>query len=452
MDIYYDNLADLLKWDGLNVAYVASRKGMGTNVVTHLLYRNALTLVNLYDDLDLSPFNAVILASDIDEVYLQRVWPVFEAYLASGGVLVNFSSNHFGLLPNAQPYIQSPHAIKDRFIKASEFEIFQGVTEYDLNYRRGVKGFFNRGYIVPPIGSYEVLQDNFGQCICYIDTQSTNGIIINTAGSCFLSFGIFENTTARRLGINFLSYLQKLVRSDKKDIHYPEYEVKQAKPLDEAENVHLRRLSEINPRSDLKRAMVVGGTSHHLNLFKNKNAKYQDLFDKVIYQFELENEDLSAYDYVVIGSRCNDEVLVKSKEKLAQFVEQGGHIVSFGGSHGSHLPDVTLNDYPVNFWWWTIEGASMSLFPYKDHPLFETLNLADCKWHYHGGYIAPEGADKILINEIGESIIYKYKNHYITSLDPDYHFGQGFMPKTEVFFDRFLEWVESDIAATKGLK
>lgn len=34
---------------------------------------------------------------------------------------------------------------------------------------------------------------------------------------------------------------------------------------------------------------------------------------------------------------------------------------------------------------------------------------------------------------------------YITSLDPDYHIGQGFMPTTIVFLEKFIAWVEYDI-------
>ncbi|MSN96600.1 hypothetical protein F1B92_05375 [Campylobacter sp. FMV-PI01] len=446
MEIYYENLDELLKWDGLKVGFVASSKGMSINLVNHALYKNALNLVKLYDDFDLCEFNVVIISNDIDEIYLKKVWNKFDKYLQNGGILVNFASNHFDLIPGAKPYIQSPYSIKDRFIKESDFEIFKGVSEYDMNYRRGVKGFFNRGYIIPPLGSFCVLKDCYDECICYIDTKSSNGVIINTAGSCLLSYGIFENTTSRRMGINFLKFLQKIVSLDKNDIKYPEFEVAKYKELDNSENVHLKRLSDIKKNKSLKNAIITGGSNYHLNFFKNKNAKYENFFDKVIYQFDLENEDISKFDYLVIASRCSDEILSKSKEKLNEFTKNGGYIVSLGDSHSSYLPNIKWNDYPVNFWWWIMPGANMSLFPYENHELFKTLDLSDCKWHYHGGYIAPKGSEKILINEIGESIIYKYKNHYITSLDPDYHFGQGFMPKTELFFDRFIEWIEKDIS------
>ena len=81
--------------------------------------------------------------------------------------------------------------------------------------------------------------------------------------------------------------------------------------------------------------------------------------------------------------------------------------------------------------------------------LFDNLNVENAKWHYHRVFYLPQKSTKILTDELRESIIYEDEilkgNFYVTSLDPDYHLGQGFMLKTEPFFDHFLNWVESDI-------
>ena len=58
--------------------------------------------------------------------------------------------------------------------------------------------------------------------------------------------------------------------------------------------------------------------------------------------------------------------------------------------------------------------------------------------------------EKILVDEVGRPILYKDDYHfagtlYVTSLDPDYHIGQGFMPTTVPFMEKFMKWVTNDI-------
>ena len=118
----------------------------------------------------------------------------------------------------------------------------------------------------------------------------------------------------------------------------------------------------------------------------------------------------------------------------------------------------------MNFWWWLIDGANMPLYALDvngekteektTQGLFSKIPVSVAKWHCHGAFYPPQNAQKILINELDERIIYKdtsFKgNLYITSLDPEFHLGQGFMPTTEPFFDAFMQWVEEDILRTKG--
>lgn len=107
--------------------------------------------------------------------------------------------------------------------------------------------------------------------------------------------------------------------------------------------------------------------------------------------------------------------------------------------------------YPTNFYWWVNKGADLPLYMADEHhPLFAKITVDDAKWHYHGVYLPPAHAEPILVNELGEAIIYADResypgNLYLTTLDPDYHLGQGFIPKVEHFLDAYLEWVEEDM-------
>ncbi|PAF46478.1 hypothetical protein BKH41_09030 [Helicobacter sp. 12S02232-10] len=201
----------------------------------------------------------------------------------------------------------------------------------------------------------------------------------------------------------------------------------------------------------LKNAIITGGSCYHQKFFTNKNAKYANFFSKRIYLPELKNCNLLEFDYILIASRCNQDFLLENKHKLQNYLEKGGNLVLFGEMPKTYIDGIRWRDYPTNFWWWVIPNADLPLYaPNPSHMLFNKISIDDAKWHYHGVFYPNDGCENILVNELGESIIYKDSvsfegNLYVTSLDPDFHFGFGFMPKTEFFFDKFMEWIHEDI-------
>ncbi|STQ85378.1 hypothetical protein [Helicobacter muridarum] len=181
---------------------------------------------------------------------------------------------------------------------------------------------------------------------------------------------------------------------------------------------------------------------------------------------DLDSINLEEFDYIVLASRLKPQYLERHKDKFLSYLQNGGHIVSFGEIMGDYLPNIIWKDYPVNFWWWLIQGADMPLYAIESNGskqdectksgLFSKIEVNVAKWHCHGAFYPPSNATKILVNELDESIIYKDNsfngNLYVTSLDPEFHLGQGFMPTTEPFFDNFMQWVEEDILTHNNAK
>ncbi|WP_238700283.1 hypothetical protein [Helicobacter jaachi] len=467
----YKDLADFGK-----IAYIdvgASEQG---STAAYFLYKHILHYVDLYadfKDLRLEDFCALVLPWGIDEHYLSQFRDKILHYLQSGGVVLSFMSNYTRILPFSSEYIASPTPIRTREVKIANSDsarmIFDGVLEYDINHRRGVKGFFNRGYFDVSAFPHEIesiLTDSDGRCVGYVDRKSTKGIILSAANADLFSFGLMDNTTARRMGINLLKWLSHELhaKSELKALR------ENAKPFKEAPyfgetyfdfvvDKTLQNLS--SPR--LKNLIITGGAAHNRYFFTNKNDKYAHFFSKRCHFLDLDSINLADFDYVVIASRLSVEYLTKYRQKFVDYLESGGHIVSFGEVTEDYLPNILWRNYPVNFWWWLIPGASMPLYAIESdgsknavgtkEGLFSKMQVNVAKWHYHGAFYPPKNAQNILVNELGESIIYKdtsFKGHlYVTSLDPDFHLGQGFMPTTEPFFDTFMAWVEEDILATK---
>lgn len=201
----------------------------------------------------------------------------------------------------------------------------------------------------------------------------------------------------------------------------------------------------------MRKAIITGGAFHNQNFFKAHNGKFGDIFQESIYLPELENTDLKVFDYIVIASRLNRKFLVQNKNNFLEYLKNGGNIVSFGDVKANYLPHTDFKETQVNFWWWIHKGADLPLYKYdKNSRIWKFLDIQECKWHYHGIFNIKDGCEKIIVDEIGRCILYKDSNSfkgsmYITSLDPDYHIGQGFMPVTVPFLEKFIAWVEDDI-------
>ncbi|PAF45555.1 aspartate/tyrosine/aromatic aminotransferase [Helicobacter sp. 11S02629-2] len=218
----YSPTEDKFKWQTLQdagfIAYLDSMDYSNSGIYNHFLYKNAFKRLDIYEDLEsIKNFKALLLPNSVDEVFLHRNKGLIKAFLEEANlqqpkILVSFASNFLPWLPGNSLYTQSKQDIKTRFIKQSKHRIFSGVSEYDLNYRRGVKGFFNRGFFNPPPNAEVILKDNESKCVAYIDSTSTPSTILATAGADLLSYGIFDTNTARRMGLNLLNYLSDFLK------------------------------------------------------------------------------------------------------------------------------------------------------------------------------------------------------------------------------------------------
>lgn len=215
-------IAQFYRYDGLNklgkIAYIDSGTLTMNSVGNHFLYRNILEHIDIYERLkaiNLCDFCAIVLPMGIDEAFLSKFKDKILHYLDNGGVVISFMSDYECILPHSKGYVQSKTPIREREVCFANSEaaraIFNEVRQYDINYRRGVKGFFNRGYFAKdsiPKNAEIILEDSEGECVGYVDRDSTNGIIVATASADLLGFGIFDNTTARKIGLNFLQWLE----------------------------------------------------------------------------------------------------------------------------------------------------------------------------------------------------------------------------------------------------
>ncbi|TQR33702.1 aspartate/tyrosine/aromatic aminotransferase [Campylobacter sp. MIT 99-7217] len=212
----YTNLNfDFLKQKG-GVGFVDSWEFNKHNSYAQELYQGVLKRIDLYEEFKegaLDNFCALILPMSVDQIWLFRHKELLFSYLEQGGIVLNFVASFCEYLPNLSLYEQSMTPIRVREIKLSKHIICDGVREYDINYRRGVKGFFSRGFLNPPQKAEIILTDSDGKCVAYIDRSSSKGIILNTAGADFFAYSLYDHDSSKRMPLNTLLWLENELKA-----------------------------------------------------------------------------------------------------------------------------------------------------------------------------------------------------------------------------------------------
>lgn len=176
--------------------------------------RRGLTFLYLYDlpYVDLRAYEGIIITNLVEEQFLLEHKAVLDNYLAQGGVIFSLTEISLPWLIGASNWKRSPIPLKDREIIISEpiHPMFAGIEPYDINYRKGVRGFFSRGYFEEiPVHAKVLITDQSGVPIIYIDQHSTNGTIIAGAGTDIYRVFIDEDNTSSRLSVQMLTFIRE---------------------------------------------------------------------------------------------------------------------------------------------------------------------------------------------------------------------------------------------------
>lgn len=203
-----------------------------------------------------------------------------------------------------------------------------------------------------------------------------------------------------------------------------------------------------------KIATLDGGMSYHTRTLRE--GEFSRFFGPIIRLPDLATTDLSALPVLLIPCRTNGEQLAKMRALLADYVEAGGFLVVMGETRPDlFLDGVTFHPVPTNFWWWLEGGADLGVrVCAPDHPLMAHLSQADLSWHVHGTLQLAEGGTPLAQwqdeRQGGPILIDSQRGKgrlMLTTLDPIYHHGSGFMPATTRFLEAFLPWLSEQAEA-----
>ncbi|MFE0504762.1 hypothetical protein ACWF7H_09295 [Peribacillus butanolivorans] len=198
----------------------------------------------------------------------------------------------------------------------------------------------------------------------------------------------------------------------------------------------------------MKVAILDNGYSFHHRFFQMEEFAY--MYDDVLQIRQLHTYDLSQYDTLIVNDRMSLLLLKRYQSYFIKFLQEGKRLVVFGEVLDNWLPGVYWENSEVNFSWWVKEHGDLPLKANNiDHPLYQYVCLSDMKWHYHGTFKVPEGAKSLVDTPDGRSIIYIDDLSYngelvITTLDPIFHIGLGFIDQSRPFLHGVAKWLREE--------
>jgi hypothetical protein len=418
------------------------------------MHQNRIVPINMYDlpYTDLSAFSGLAITNFTDEQFMVAHQHLFEQYLAKGGVIFSMAEMEKSYLPNAPIWRRSKTPIRDRevIVTKPNYPMFKNITQYDLNYRQGVKGFFTRGYFEPsevPAHADIIVKDEMDAPLIYVDRESTNGVLIVGAGTDLYQMYRQEtpdSSTAHRLTTTIFEAMREEYAHNQQLLAAGN---KEQKNFVAKENVVAPTpiVAAPNKSFENKIAILTNGMTFHNRFFAM--SEYRDLYDDVIHIEDLHQTDLSQYDTLIVTDRLSIPHLKRNQAKMIQFINEGKRLFIFGEVLDNWFPTIDWKDSVVNFSWWVKPQGDLPLVERNAyHDLYEYVTLKDMKWHYHGTFEPPQGAFSLVDNDEGRSIFYvdnvSFKGELVvTSLDPIFHIGLGFIDQTKPFMAGLTKWL-----------
>ncbi|AKG72841.1 hypothetical protein [Salinicoccus halodurans] len=195
-------------------------------------------------------------------------------------------------------------------------------------------------------------------------------------------------------------------------------------------------------------ALIVNGTPYQNRFLEEPDFHY--LYDEVIHLREMDYYDMSKFETVLLSCRLDIKLLKRYQTRFLKVLEAGKRIIIFGEFPEHAFPSVDWEDSEVDFSWWVRPDGDLPLNQeHADHPLYRYITVPDMKWHYHGTFTPPHGAKSLLDTPEGRSIIYIDNVSFngeliVTSLDPMFHIGLGFINQSKPFLHGLAKWLREE--------
>lgn len=197
-------------------------------------------------------------------------------------------------------------------------------------------------------------------------------------------------------------------------------------------------------------ALLHTGTGYQLQTISDPAlAPYQMSF---VYLPDLKQGGLDSFDVVFVADREHPDLLVRNAPDILGVAERGGVLVIFG-ENAAHrwVPDIDWEPRPTNFWWWRTGEDHGMRKRNLDDPIWAHFTDRAMIWHHHGIFQPPTGAVTLIeVEEDGAEVgattyidrVSTRGEIFVTTMDPVFHHGAGFMPGATQLLYQTLRWAE----------
>ena len=433
--------------------------------------------------------NALVISGGVDHLLLGRYREELTSFVRSGGrVLVNGQV--------VKPFIDGlavwrklefrgaqdvrPHAV-------SEHPVWNGIDDRDLHYRTGVPGihsyerleeigvagFYGRGYhldlpegaqVITGIGSYRLPLD-------YAYRIGAGAVLVH-GGNDLESFSD-DGYSTRVLGPNLVAWLEAGRNDGARNdggqdggtsVHDgaqnggTDAAVARVLPATAPADAAVARAAR--DAGDSRESRAPGAAPRIGLLHCGAFQPLRTLADPALAPYRLESvylpdadpAVLADLDVVLVSDRLHQGQLERFVPALLAALEDPGKTVIVLGENKVEqwLPGVGYTFRPTVFWKWRTGEDNGTRLRLPEDPMWEFFTPWSVSWHHHGLLHPRPGARSLVVMEedgaeVGTLMYVDEVNQparlLVTTMDPVYHHGSGFMPGASQLLYSLLRWV-----------
>ncbi|MCC9205951.1 hypothetical protein [Arthrobacter sp. zg-Y769] len=440
-------------------------------------WRGAFEDVDAYD-LDDDAARARILSADglvigggVDHLLLARHRDALTGFVRAGGrVLVNgqvvrpfidglavWRKLEFRGAQDVRPHPVQPHPV------------WGGIDYRDLHYRTGVPGthsyerleeigvagFYGRGYHLDLPGGAAVVT-GIGQYRLPLDYSYPlgDGEVLVHGGNDLESFSD-DGYSTRVLGPNLVEWLAGGTKAGAASATASTPEAAALGPaavgtrpaaLGTRPAAVARREGPAAPRIGL---LHCGAFQPLRTLADPALAPYRL---ESVYLPDADPAALADLDVVIVSDRLHQGQLARFVPAILVALQDPGKTVIVLGENQVEqwLPGVGYSFRPTVFWMWRTGEDNGTRLRLPEDPMWEFFTPWSVSWHHHGLLHPRTGARSLVVMEEGGaesgSLLYVDEVNQparllVTTMDPVYHHGSGFMPGASQLLYSLLRWV-----------
>ena len=354
---------------------------------------------------DLNAFDVVVVPRSTDGEMLHARRYQIARYLDNGGVLLAFGELWANWFPGCNWQAECTEDLEEPVIVGNH-PLVAGFSPRVLHWHPSIERWCCHGHLIAPSEAEVIVQNAHGDAWLYIDRTTTKGVILASTNLDPDTHTYHGHEIAKILLERMVAWAQT-----------------------EAEQIHVCRQSRVK-----KIAGLYSGVYFQQSFYEN--PEFESRF-AILPVLELPGANLHDFAALWIPRESNQNMLLQNRQKLLQYLQEGGTIICFDEVSQPWLPVGT----------WTHRPVKLSTVCVENHPIVAHLTPSQVRWHSHGAYQAYDNADILIHDDQGGVMLFLDERSFFGkllagTLDPDCHAGFG-TEITRPLLRAILEWVKT---------